>query len=104
MPKSFKLSHANKLFFLYLGYVLICQMTTLIYPGKEPMMFYFCVGKMSESLIGVKPKNNQSFNITILITMVTHLISFIHIKCKKNNALGAAAKTEHRSTKDHIFR
>ena len=99
------LTHADMIAFR-LGFSLICQLTTLILPGKEPMMFYFCVGNMSETLIGIKPKPNLAFNVTVLITMVTHLISFIHIKCKKKVEVAAVANTLHRSTvtKDHIFR
>ena len=72
------------LFAFYLGFATICQVTTLVYPGKDPMMFYFCMGKMPKSLIGVKTKSNLSFNVSTLLTLVCHLVTFIHIKYWKH--------------------
>ena len=72
------------LFWFSSGFATICQVTTLVYPGKDPMMFYFCLGKMPKSLIGVKPKSNLSFNVTTLLTLVCHLVTFIHIKYWKH--------------------
>ena len=92
----------------FLGFVILCQATTLTFPGKEPMMFYFCQGKMPKSLIGVKPKSNASFNFTILIAMIVHLLSYIHIKYRKRKKVNdqeIASSGERRSDgKDQIYR
>jgi len=60
------------------GFALICQTTTLIFPGKEPMTFYLCVGKIPKSLIDMKVKNNASFNFVSLIALICYI--FVHIK------------------------
>jgi hypothetical protein len=60
------------------GFALICQTTTLIFPGKMPMTFYLCVGKMPKSLIGVKVKKNASFNFISLLAIICY--TFIHIR------------------------
>ena len=56
-----------------IGFALTCQTTLLIYPCKEPMMFYFCVGKMPISLTDVKVKNNILFNVLALLTLLFHV-------------------------------
>ena len=61
-----------------IGLAVICQTTLLIYPGKEPMMFYFCIGKMPHSLTDVKVKNNTVFNILVLLTICCH--AYINVK------------------------
>jgi hypothetical protein len=54
----------------------------LIYPGKEPAMFYFCLGKMSKTLLHSKSKINWSFNILVLVSLLIHfcisLLFWIH--------------------------
>ena len=61
-----------------IGFGLICQTTYLISPGKMPMTFYFCVGKMHKSLTDVKVKNNSSFNFLVIVTTICY--SYINIK------------------------
>ena len=61
-----------------IGFGLICQTTYLISPGKMPMTFYFCVGKMHKSLTDVKVKNNSSFNFLVIMTIICH--THINIK------------------------
>ena len=56
-----------------IGASTICQAVTLIYPSKDPMMFYFCVGKMDKRYLGEKFKVNWSFNI---IAALTALLKF----------------------------
>ena len=73
-----------------IGFGLICQCTYLIFPGKQPMSFYFCLGKMHKSLIDVKVKNNASFNFLVIMTIICH--TFIHIKFfvhKQHETLGS---------------
>jgi hypothetical protein len=60
------------------GFALICQTTTLIYPGKESITFYFCTGKMPKGLVDEKVKNNASFNFTFLVSVICH--AYIHVK------------------------
>jgi hypothetical protein len=71
------------------GFALICQTTTLIYPGKEPITFYFCTGKMPKVLVGEKVKNNASFTFIFLVSGICH--AYIHVKlaihkCKENQS------------------
>ena len=76
---SFYLLHRRFIFnqFLYclilLGFAIICQMATVIYPGKEPMMCYVCLGKLPKKYIGVKSKSNPSFNFLALFSIVCHV-------------------------------
>ena len=60
------------------GFGLICQTTYLIFPGKLPMSFYFCSGKMHKSLTDIKVKNNPSFNFLVIVTLLVH--TYIHIR------------------------
>lgn len=61
-----------------IGFGFICQLSYLIIPGKMPMSFYFCVGKMPKSLAGAKVKNNVSFNFMALMTIISH--TYFHIR------------------------
>jgi len=61
-----------------IGFAVICQTTVLIFPGKEPMMFYFCLGKMPKSLVNVKVKNNTGFNVLVLLTLFCH--TYINVR------------------------
>jgi len=61
-----------------IAFGLICQLTTLIYPGKDPMTLYLCVGKMPKSLVDAKVKSNASFNVLVLATIICN--TYIHIK------------------------
>ena len=59
--------------FLLTGASAICQAVTLIYPSKDPMMFYFCLGKMHKTYLGKQFKVNWSFNV---IAAATALLKF----------------------------
>jgi len=78
------------------GFALICQTTTLIFPGKEPITFYFCTGKMPKVLVGEKVKNNASFNFVFLVSGICH--AYIHIKLAihkyKENQSASHVQTE----------
>ena len=54
------------------GLCTICQSILIGFPGKNPMMFYFCVGKMPKSLIEETVKRNWSFDFILLCTIVSH--------------------------------
>ena len=56
-----------------IGASTICQAVTLIYPSKDPMMFYFCLGKMDKKFLGEKFKVNWAFNT---IAAMTALLKF----------------------------
>ena len=64
------------------GMSVLSQLTLLIFPGKEPMMFHLCVGNMSKSLINVPVKKNMPLTIFGLFTVICHTI--IHIKLHKH--------------------
>ena len=70
-----------------IGLSIICQTTTLIYPGKEPMLVYICIGKMPKSLIDEKVKNNVSFNVLVVLTLIIRTFInarfFVHKMKKK---------------------
>ena len=73
------------------GMSVLSQLTLLIFPGKEPMMFHLCIGNMSKSLINVPVKINIPLNIFGLFTVICH--TFIHVKflkhkLKTNNQIG----------------
>ena len=55
------------------GFTVICQTVTLIYPARDPMMFYFCLGKMEKRFLGEKFKGNWSFNFVALISITLKL-------------------------------
>ncbi len=52
------------------GFSIICQMVFLFFPGKNPMMFYFCHGKMPAIYLDEKFKANHAFNFFALITLI----------------------------------
>ena len=60
------------------GCSIICQASLLLLPGREPMTFYLCAGKMPRKFLAEKVKNNAMFNMLALVTLVTHII--IHTK------------------------
>ena len=60
------------------GCSMICQATLLFYPGREPMTFYFCVGKMPRALVDTNVKNNALFNILALVTLAS--LIFVHTR------------------------
>ncbi len=73
---------------MFLGYAAICQIITLISPGKQPMFHYICLGKMSRNLLGVEVKNiTTAFNKMLYVTAVLHLLGFMLIRYNKKKNL-----------------
>jgi hypothetical protein len=60
-------------FLLFIGFCIICQATTLFFRGKEPMMFYVCLGKIPKEVIELPFKKNSSFTFVILVSVVCHI-------------------------------
>ena len=56
-----------------------------MYPGKDQMTYYFCLGKMPQQLIGAQVKSNPSINIWILIASVCHTVTYFHIRFLKKD-------------------
>jgi len=73
--------------FLFLGYAAICQIITLIYPGKQPMFHYICLGKMERNLVGVEVKRITTINNTLYVTVILHLFGFMLIQYNKRKNL-----------------
>ena len=57
---------------------MICQAITIWFPGKNPMMYYFCLGKMPKNLIQETFKKNSSFDFIVIYSIVNH--AFIGVK------------------------
>ena len=64
-------------FLLFIGFCIICQATTLFFRGKEPMMFYVCLGKIPKEVIELPFKKNSSFTFVLLVSV----ICYIYILC-----------------------
>ena len=60
------------------GFCMICQAITIWFPGKNPMMYYFCLGKMPKNLIQETFKKNSSFDFIVIYSIVNH--AFIGVK------------------------
>jgi hypothetical protein len=65
-------------FLLFIGFCIICQATTLFFQGKEPMMFYVCLGKMPKEVIELPFKKNSSFTFLILVSVICHIYILPH--------------------------
>ena len=71
------------MFFLFLGFGFLCQVTTHLLPGKNPMLYYFCLGKMPKNLLDENFKGNPSVNLMALITIALLVITSIRFAAKK---------------------
>jgi hypothetical protein len=47
------------------------------------MLYYICQGQMPRDLIRVKAKSNTMFNVTVLVTITCHILTYLHIRYKK---------------------
>ncbi len=48
------------------GLSFVCQTAFILYPGKNPMMFYFHLGEMPIGFLNEKSKNNRCQDYTTL--------------------------------------
>jgi hypothetical protein len=69
-------------YFQLSGFGIICQVATVIFPGKEPMMFYVCLGRIPKKYIGIKSKSNLSFNCLALFSIVSNVFIICRYKCR----------------------
>ena len=86
---TYVLSSVLSYFLLLIGFCIICQATTLFFHGKEPMMFYVCLGKMPKEVIELSFKKNSTFTFAILVSVVCHIyilpqFALRHFKEKKS--------------------
>ena len=65
--------HNLKDFSKFLGFAIICQLTTLLYPSREPTMLYICFGKFPKKFLNQKVKSNTSFNIVAILAVTMHV-------------------------------
>jgi hypothetical protein len=60
----------------FTGFGIICQTVTLMLPGKNPMLYYICQGKMPVQLLHENFKGNPTVTLIALVPMLQNF--FLH--------------------------
>ena len=62
---------------------MLCQITFMIYPGKQPVYYYICMGKYPEELQHIPTKFNFSLYLLLFLSFLIHVLIITCLKVHK---------------------